>query len=188
MGGASDLCWSEVAGELEGRGVVLRERRWIEDRGPHAHTVFVELAGGVPYVLGLEATFSREGLFHKIGKLVKPEIQTGDELFDRALFIDTTTPDRAADLLTSDGPRSAILELLSNVESLRIEGNTICVTLFGTMANDPPPVRDIRRDLAVLLGWMARYAVERGLPPAEVCLAQYDGSGHPVEPAHGWGL
>ncbi|HOX42314.1 MAG TPA: hypothetical protein PK668_01890 [Myxococcota bacterium] len=186
------LCAECHAGRLKGRlaprGLVLRERRWIEDRGEHQRTVYViELCGGVPFRLELQAELCGEGLAHKLAKVFKREVQTGDPDFDPAVYIDTRTREDVAAALGSPGLRAAVLELLSEDVRLLLDGNTACVTVAGTLSNRAPRAGALQRDLALVLHHLAARAAELGLPPRPVSLAGYPGSTHSAKPEHDWG-
>jgi hypothetical protein len=186
------LCAECHAGRLKNRlaarGIVLRERRWIEDRGEHSRQVFVlELCGGVPFRLELQAELCCEGLAHKLAKVLKREVQTGDPEFDPAVYIDTRTREAVAAVLGSPGLRAAVLELLSEDVRLILDANTACVSVAGTRTNRAPRAGALQRDLALVLHHLARRAAELGLPPQPVSLAGYPGSMHSAKPEHDWG-
>jgi hypothetical protein len=59
----------------------------------------------LPRPSSVVASFTREGLGHKLKKIVMKELQTGDKTFDDAVFIATDTPVETAALLAT--PRCA---------------------------------------------------------------------------------
>lgn len=76
------------------------------------------------------ATFNTEGFGHKVAKIFKSEIQTGDEAFDEAVYISTTTPEATAHTLQSAELRALIQGLLAN-GPVTIGGNTVTITVPG---------------------------------------------------------
>ncbi|MDX9720551.1 MAG: hypothetical protein RBU37_07380 [Myxococcota bacterium] len=57
------------------------------------------------------AQFCHERFWHKLGKLFRAEIQTGDPLFDQTVFISTNTETETRSLLRNDGVQSALMVL-----------------------------------------------------------------------------
>lgn len=79
----------------------------------------------MPRVAPLQATFGREGLRHRLGKLFARELQVGDRSFDGAVFIRTDTPEETAAWLASPDVRAAILAIVSTGGDVAIEGNML---------------------------------------------------------------
>jgi hypothetical protein len=78
----------------------------------------------------LTATFNAEGLGHKVAKIFKSEIQTGDDSFDEAVYISTQTPEATAHMLQSADLRALIRGLLAD-GPVTISGTTVTVTVAG---------------------------------------------------------
>ena len=79
----------------------------------------------MPCVAPLQATFGREGLRHRVGKLFTKELQVGDRGFDDAVFIRTNTPEETAAWLASPDVRAVILVVVSTGGDVAIEGNML---------------------------------------------------------------
>jgi hypothetical protein len=62
-----------------------------------------------------------------VAKLVVSEVQTGDPLFDRRIYVTTDDPDAALAFL-GEGAQSALLALLSGVRINETKMNRVAVT------------------------------------------------------------
>jgi hypothetical protein len=178
---------AEFGARLGARGIAYRERRWIRyyDGGVR-RCYYVELAGGVPFDLGLRLELTPEGPFSGLGKLFSRELRTGDGIFDDAVKVETDTPDVAAAALAISGARDAIIDILSNTHTLHVSGNVAWVLEFGSLANKLPDTRALARTLAALLHHLRATAIERGCTPCAVDFSGLEGSAYPAEPGHAW--
>ena len=132
---AEDLCEPCFGGQpgqrLEARGIRLQQLTFVtRTRGEHkTRCDFKTIRGVARGAQQLEASFSREGLGSKIGKLFRPELQVGDPLFDDDVYIRTDDPDALGRLLRSPGLQSvlhnAISELADHELPLRLHGGGI---------------------------------------------------------------
>lgn len=68
----------------------------------------------LPQPAPFSASFSTEGLAHKIVKIWKSEVQTGDQEFDEAVYISTENPEAVAHTLQSEEVRTLIRALLAS--------------------------------------------------------------------------
>ncbi|MBL8684669.1 MAG: hypothetical protein JNK05_36170 [Myxococcales bacterium] len=84
----------------------------------------------LPSAPSVQATFASEGFFTMVKKLFSREIQTGDEAFDRAVFIQTTTPEATQAWLASPEVRSALATIVNSGESFSIEGSTVTGSVY----------------------------------------------------------
>lgn len=73
----------------------------------------------------LRVSLGPEKFSKKLVKLFKGELQTGDEAFDAAVFIDTDTPQLAAAWLDIPALRSALLSLVEKGGSIEVDGETV---------------------------------------------------------------
>jgi len=79
-----------------------------------------------------------EQLHHKVLKWVVHEVEVGDPLFDRRVYIRTSDPTRAKQLLEAEGLQSALIVFLTDVKVNELLNNH--VTLDGptlTIATRP---------------------------------------------------
>lgn len=84
----------------------------------------------LPSAPSVQATFASEGFFTMVKKLFSREIQTGDAVFDSAVYIQTTTPDATRAWLASPEVRSALATIVTSGETFSIEGATITGSLY----------------------------------------------------------
>lgn len=84
----------------------------------------------LPQDAPIQATFSTEGLQHKVVKIFKREVQVGDPSFDDAVYIQTETPEKTAHMLQSPDVRTLIKGLLIH-GPVTISGNTVTLTVPG---------------------------------------------------------
>lgn len=82
----------------------------------------------LPQPAPFSASFSTEGLAHKIVKIWKSEAQTGDEEFDEAVYISTEKPEPVVHALQSEELR-AILRGLLAYGPVTIAGDIITLTV-----------------------------------------------------------
>ncbi len=98
------------------------------------------LAGGVartwPMASPLRVSLTPEGLSKKLVKLFKGEIQTGDDVFDAAVFIDTDTPELAAAWLDIPALRSAILPLVQSGGGVEVNGESVTLRAYNNALDD----------------------------------------------------
>jgi len=78
----------------------------------------------------ISASFSTESLAHKIVKIWKSEVQTGDAEFDEAVYISTDTPEATVHMLQSEELR-ALLRILLHHGPITISGTTATLTIEG---------------------------------------------------------
>lgn len=86
----------------------------------------LKLPGEAP----IQATFSAEGIGHKVVKIFKREVQCGDPSFDDAVYIETQTPEKTAHMLQSPDVRELIKGLLVH-GPVAITGSTVTLTVPG---------------------------------------------------------
>jgi len=67
--------------------------------------------------------------YHKLIRLVSNEVEVGEPVFDRKVYVRTSDPARASEVLANDGVQSALLALLTGVRVNEVVGNH--VTLKG---------------------------------------------------------
>lgn len=87
-----------------------------------------QLTMKLPQPAPFSASFSTEGLAHKIVKIWKSEVQTGDEEFDEAVYISTETPEPVAHALQSEALRTIVRGLLAS-GPVTINGTLITLTV-----------------------------------------------------------
>ena len=96
----------------------------------------------------LRVTMTPEEITHKLIKLVRKEIQTGDKAFDAKVYITTDTPDVAAAWLDIEALRSAILPIIASGGKVDVSGES--VTLVAWSDGDPASVLDDRTVATIL--------------------------------------
>jgi hypothetical protein len=84
-----------------------------------------------PTVSGVRASFAPEGLGQRLFKLLRAEIQTGDEAFDRAVYVVTSTPELTTELLKSPEVRAAIGDVIALGGDIRISSVSVAITSWG---------------------------------------------------------
>ena len=77
---------------------------------------------GLPQQLTVKATFSPEGLSKKFLKVFTSELQTGDEVFDPAVFIATNDQDRTGEFLADELVRDAIFGIVGPGGTVALAG------------------------------------------------------------------
>ncbi|MBI4955264.1 MAG: hypothetical protein HY908_24790 [Myxococcales bacterium] len=94
----------------------------------------------------VQATFCQEGLGKKILKLFKKEIQVGDAVFDKAVYITTETPDATKAFLAPDDIQTTILGAVMSGGHIEIRGRVMTATMVRADgdATDPGLVRFVQ--------------------------------------------
>ncbi len=94
---------------------------------------------------------------HQVVKMVVHEVQVGDPLFDRRVYIRTSDPDLAADMLSNEGVQSALLALLSGLRTnellanqVAIHGNTVTISVKPEAGLSEERVLDLKLETAAL--------------------------------------
>jgi hypothetical protein len=85
----------------------------------------VEVDVKLPKRSPLAASFSREKAHHRLVKLLRDEIQTGDDAFDATVYISTDTPAAARELLDKPRARQIIQRLIGSGGFLSVEDQTL---------------------------------------------------------------
>jgi hypothetical protein len=89
-----------------------------------------QLTMTLPSPAPIAASFSTESLAHKIVKIWKSEVQTGDAEFDEAVYISTETPEATAHMLQSEELRTLLRGLLRH-GPITVSGTTVTLTIEG---------------------------------------------------------
>jgi hypothetical protein len=84
----------------------------------------------LPSAPSVQATFGSESFFTMVKKIFKREIQTGDESFDSAVYIQTSTPEATQAWLASPEVRSALTAIVKSGETFSIEGNVVTGSIY----------------------------------------------------------
>lgn len=92
---------------------------------------------GLPKEAKIKAEFCAESFAKKIIKIFKKEIQTGDQVFDDAIYISTETPEATAQFLTNADLRMTILALVES-GPIQISGKTV-TAVVADHSNDEDP-------------------------------------------------
>lgn len=132
-----DICNGCETGKREvrarHRGIELGEpRQWTESKNQGssgasvAHCAECRATVTAP-ALDVRAAFTREHLGAKLAKLFRfrDEIQVGDAIFDDVVLITTETEQATRQWLDDEGVQSAILDMVADGLSVKIEGETI---------------------------------------------------------------
>lgn len=145
-------------------GLVTRSLR--ENRTQYIYTL---VSGTASCDLSLQASFSREDLFSRVGKLFRPELKVGDPLFDDTVFIRTDDKEGLARLLRVESLQSvihhAISELAEHEQPLRVDGPR--VRLRSVQSPSSSRSDYLRRIVALVLHHLVLDAEARGVPRAE---------------------
>lgn len=88
--------------------------------GAHGYRTAPTTAG-----VTMRATFWGEDFTDRVVKLFRSEIQTGDEVFDRTVYVRTDTPDVTAALLARSDLRDRIGDVIANNGRLSVDGCTV---------------------------------------------------------------
>ncbi|NCG19360.1 MAG: hypothetical protein GWP91_10165 [Rhodobacterales bacterium] len=94
---------------------------------------------------------------HKVAKWVIHEVQVGDPAFDKRVFIRTSDPDRASEILANDGMQSALLSLLTGLRTneliashVTVERGVLQVNIRPTDSLSPERTQELQLETAVL--------------------------------------
>lgn len=82
-------------------------------------------AASVASTVVVRATFAAEGLTARFVKLFRSELQTGDEVFDQAVYVRTDTPGTTAALLARYDVRERIGDVVASNGRVAIDGCTV---------------------------------------------------------------
>jgi len=85
----------------------------------------------LPRSAAVVASLTREGLGHKLKKIVKKELQTGDKAFDDAVFIATDTPEATAAFLATPEVRAAVAAIIGAGGAIAIDARRITIEVAG---------------------------------------------------------
>src|ERR1700712_357739 len=90
----------------------------------------------LPTASAVKAEFSAEGVAKKITKFFRHELQTGDAIFDGAVYITTDTQEATACFLMSPDVRVLVAALVA-IGPVQINANTVtAVTLYHSYDDD----------------------------------------------------
>jgi len=119
------VCVEDPTSALERRGVhwevVSEWDRRAAGRHDQGVTSHCHLRVRFDESLGIRAAFSHEGIMQRVSKVFTGELQTGDALFDAAVFIRTDTPGTTAELLESEEARSAIMAIAAHHSTANLD-------------------------------------------------------------------
>lgn len=87
----------------------------------------VEIDVTLPHRARLAASFSRERAHHRLVKLLRHELQSGDDAFDAAVYISTDTPAVTTELLDKPRARQIIQRLTSTGGFVSVENDTLVI-------------------------------------------------------------
>jgi hypothetical protein len=135
------------------RGFVLAERHWTE--GAEHPSRWTEVRGTGARPVPATASFETETGGIRAGKFFgmkkyRSELQTGDELFDRSVFIDTDQPAVLAPLLQQERLRDALTEILQLVPRLELDPSGVRIPYCHNWGK-PPGHHEVVRGVVLLL-------------------------------------
>jgi len=94
---------------------------------------------------------------HKVWKLVSHEVEVGDPTFDARIYVRTSHPDAAAELLSIEGVQSALLSLLTDVRvnelvgnHVTLEGPTLTISMRPIGGAPPERIQELKLETAAL--------------------------------------
>ncbi len=172
------LCGQELAGEAMPHGGLQlcapchagKSSAALIERGLHLQTVeersvcaeghhhsYTHALGAIDHDLPIEASFAREGV---LGRWLKNDLQTGDEIFDRAVAVRGDASEPLVQLLALEPVRWAIIDLL-DCTRIELSGGVLRVSTQEVDAGE------LRRPAAVILWGMLQVAQALGLPRRE---------------------
>ena len=116
--------------ELEAMGISVQ--RGFTD----GENVMTQLAFTLPKPTDLQVTFSKEGFTDRLAKIFTNELQTGDEAFDKDVYIRTETPELAATLLGAADLRASIARIVNSGGSIEVDGPFVKLEVAGHQETD----------------------------------------------------
>ncbi len=133
---------SQAHAALEARGATVQQASLTSTTsvGPiTSERTGVREVWTLPSAPSVQATFGSEGFFTMVKKLFSKELQTGDEAFDSAVYIQSTTPEATQAWLASPDVRAALTAIVKSGETFAIEGNTATGAIYwdATDAGSP---------------------------------------------------
>ena len=105
-----------------------------------AHQETTEFQLILPNDSNIRAHFSKEGVGKKLKKIFKKELQTGDEAFDGAIFVETDNPEATEALLKSPELRAAIKLAVETGGELDVDREYLTIEVAGKQEGDDPQV------------------------------------------------
>ncbi len=141
-----------VEAATAGRGWSFTSRsRTVRTKNSTWYIVDVEGRMGRP--VPLKATFRmKRGLYALLGWVLGA--RTGDPLFDKLVYATGTPVDVLSDFLEDDGAQSAVMDLVGEMGTIRLQGNRTSVSVQSTEA--PPDASRIEAEVAVLMAHLER--------------------------------
>lgn len=98
-----------------------------------------------------------ELLHHKVVKWVVHEVEVGDPIFDKRVFIRTSDPERASLFLANDGTQSTLLSLLTGLRTndmiashVTVERGVLKVNIRPLASRTPEQTQELQLETAVL--------------------------------------
>jgi hypothetical protein len=104
----------------------------------------------LPQACPIRASFCKEGISRKLIKLFKKELQTGDPVFDDAVYITTDTTDATAAWLANETVRAAILELIQAEATIEVSGTIVSAMVQTHDDGDDPAVVRVVQSLVTI--------------------------------------
>ena len=159
-----DLCVECFRGDLRdamrGRGFELHQREWRghgeRDEGPDAHNT--EVTAVSTHVPGINAVFTKERFGVRLSKFFgkhADELQTGDEVFDDSIFVETSTPLKTQRMLEHEGIQLVISDAVASFGEIRFGavpyGTKIRVYGGWSEGRGLPPKTGLQRTIAIVL-------------------------------------
>jgi hypothetical protein len=133
---------SQAHAALEARGATVQQASLTSTTsvGPiSSERSGVREVWTLPSAPSLQASFGSEGFFTMVKKLFSKEIQTGDEAFDSAVFIQSATPEATQAWLASPEVRAALIAVVKSGETFTIEGNTVTGSIYWDASDAGAP-------------------------------------------------
>jgi hypothetical protein len=119
--------------ELEARGATVQQESLSSTTrvGPiTSERIGVREVWTLPSAPSVQATFGSEGFITKVKKLFSSEIQTGDEDFDRTVYVQSMTPEATQAWLASPEVRAALTAIVRSGETFAVEGTTVTGAIY----------------------------------------------------------
>lgn len=112
----------------------------------------VSLTWTLPDKAPLQAVFGKEKTHHKVIKVFKREMQTGDKAFDDIVYVETSTKPQTAKFLENPASRASILATVQAGGSISIKENEVIYDTTGeTPEQAEPDEEEMARFLELLL-------------------------------------
>ncbi len=114
--------------------------------------------------LPLKAKFFPEKEGGGLLSLFRRELQVGDDLFDKAVYVESKRDEQTAKLLSHSGLQSAIMEVVFDTGMLVVDGQIVRTQRRYSAEEKPTDPSVIRRNVAVVAHYLDLFCQHRQRP------------------------